>query len=158
VVTLTAGITFFAFDSANTMISTGSGAHRALAFTVTCLTTAPACFPISCALCMRLCGCCLHLTRFKHVAFTSCVSAATSCGIIFDVVSLRFLVVRGLFVVIYLVATCLCLLTFVVFRRAPGRQRRRRVSGCSKPWKSWRRRLHTPASVDTVGDPPTDQL
>ena len=37
---------------------------------------------------MRLCGCCLHLTGFKDVAFTCCVSAATCCGVILCAVSL----------------------------------------------------------------------
>ena len=99
---------------------------------VACLATAFAYLPLSCALCMRLCGSCLHLTGFECVAFTCCVSVATCFAINFYALSLRFLLFHGLFVVIYLVATSLCLLTLVVFRRATGRQHRRRVNECAE--------------------------
>ena len=132
VMTLSAGFTFLAFDASSAFTLTGSGVHPVFAMLMYKLTIPLAVFPLACALCVRLCGCWLHLNGFRNVLFITFVGVSVASCITLCGVSFRFFFARAMFVVLYLVLTCLFVLTFVVFRTPSGRQRRRRVNACQE--------------------------
>ena len=130
--TISAVMLFASFDVTGGYIAGGFWARVVCASSITWLTNALAVYPLLCALCMRLCGCCVHLTGLADFFFT--ILVAIVVALVFSAIYLAFwfLTDRAMVEVLVLVSCVLSTLTIVVFRRTPGKQRKRRVGEISE--------------------------
>ena len=129
---------FSAFDMLGAEVFAGS---RVLSVTAVLLYRSILVFaslPLAVTFAMRLCCCCTHLRGFKDSVFLLCVSVTFFLALAIPYVALLQVLVLAredavAFALLCVVSVALFSLTYLVFRRPPAQQRRRRTGTPSEP-------------------------
>jgi len=123
---------FSAFDVFGAEVLAGNGALSVTAMLLSRYILVLATSPLAVAFAMHLCAYCTYLRGFKGNVFVLCVSVAYFLAMAIPHVALQQVLVLAredavAFALLCLVSVVLLSLTYVVFRRPPAQQRRRRT-------------------------------